>query len=406
MDSTMAKQTQQWVLPTYARLDLNLVKGQGSYVWDESGKPYLDFATGIAVCSLGHCHPALVKALQEQSEQLWHVSNLYHTSPQAELAQLISQKVVGIEGKTFFSNSGAEANEGLIKLARNYGDIKPQLSGANQGQKRHHIITLNESFHGRTNGALAATGQDKIQAGCMPLLSSFSYADLNDLASVEALIREDTVAVMLEPIQGESGIQPATAEFLRGVEALCKQHDLLLLLDEVQCGVGRCGEWSAWQAIAPDVVPDAISWAKGLGGGVPIGAFWVNNRNGLSEVLGAGKHGSTYGGNPLVCSVALAVINTIDAQNILKNVNECSSKIMATINSWNSPKIKQVRGLGLMIGIELDPQVNVIEAVKELMQAGLLTVMAGNNTMRLLPPLNLSEAELKEALHHLESFFS
>ena len=402
----MVDKTKQWVMPTYGRFDLSLVKGSGSYVWDEAGKSYLDFATGIAVCSLGHCHPALVKAIQNQAEQLWHVSNLYYTAPQADLAELISKKVVGIEGKTFFSNSGAEANEGLIKLARNYGEKKPQHSGANKGEKRHHIITLNQSFHGRTNGALAATGQDKIQAGCSPLLSSFSYATMNDIASVEALIRPDTVAVMLEPVQGESGIHAVTAEFLIGVEALCKQHDLLLLLDEVQCGVGRCGEWSAWQAIAPQVVPDAISWAKGLGGGVPIGAFWVNNRNELSEVLGAGKHGSTYGGNPLVCSVALEVLNTIESENLLANVNACGAKLKSEIESWGSHKIVEVRGLGLMLGIQLVADLNVIDAVKELMADGLLTVMAGTNTMRLLPPLNLSESELEEALIKLKSFFN
>ena len=264
----------QYVLPTYGRFPIVPEKAAGAYLWDDQGKKYLDFCTGIAVCSIGHCHPKLVSAIQDQAAKLMHCSNLYEIPQQAELAKRIVEDFVEIPGKVFFSNSGAEANEGLIKLARKFGVATPAADGA----ARTEVITFRNSFHGRTMATLTATGQDGIQEGFAPLLPGVNYAIYNDLESVKAQINDKTTAILLEPLQGEGGIIAATAEFLNGLSALCKEHNLLLMFDEVQAGFGRLGHNMAWRAIAPDVQPDAISWAKGLGGGFPIGAFWVNDR--------------------------------------------------------------------------------------------------------------------------------
>ena len=301
---------QQHVLPTYGRFPLVPVRGEGCRLWDETGKRYLDFCTGIAVCSLGHCHPRLVAAIREQAGKLLHCSNLYQIPQQAELAAEINTHHVRIPGKVFFSNSGAEANDGLIKSARRFGHKRTQPDGS----PRFEVITFQQSFHGRTLGSMSATGQAKIQEGFDPLLPGFRYLPFNDIAALEAGIRPETAAILLEPIQGEGGVNTATPEFLRAVAKLCKKHDLLLLFDEVQAGFGRCGDSMAWRMIAPEIQPDGISWAKGMGGGVPIGAFWLNDRaiddagTALSSLMGPGSHGSTYGGNPLVCAAALAVL--------------------------------------------------------------------------------------------------
>lgn len=405
---TTADQFQQHVLPTYGRFPFVPVRGEGVRLWDDAGKSHIDFCSGIAVCSLGHCHPRLVEAIREQAGRLMHVSNLYQIPQQAELAEEINTQHVKLPGKVFFSNSGAEANDGLIKSARRFGHKRPQADGT----PRCEVITFQMSFHGRTLGAMSATGQAKIQEGFDPLLPGFRYLPFNDVAALQAGIRPETAAILLEPIQGEGGVNPATPEFLRAVAALCKKHDLLLLFDEVQAGFGRCGDSMAWRMIAPEIEPDGISWAKGMGGGVPIGAFWLSDRgmdeNGtaLSSLMGPGSHGSTYGGNPLVCAASLAVLREIREKDLGAHAILMEARIRETIRSWQFPVVTEVRGSGLLLGVGLDPariptpegKTAALVVVNRLMERGLLVPPAGPNTFRLLPPLNVTEAEIDEAL--------
>ena len=396
------------VLATYARFPLTLVRGEGSRVWDDAGKSYLDFCTGIAVCALGHCPPRLVKAIREQAGTLLHVSNLYRIPQQEELARVIVEDHVKLPGKVFFANSGAESNDGLIKTARKFGHARPLPDGS----PRYEVLSFTKSFHGRTLGGINATGQDKVKEGFDPMLPGFRHLPFNDLAALEAAISPITAAILLEPVQGEGGVNVATPEFLRGVAALCKQHDLLLLLDEVQAGFGRCGLPMAWRAIAPELEPDGISWAKGMGGGFPIGAFWLADRaidsagTPLSSLMGPGTHGTTYGGNPLACAASLAVLAEISEQRLEANVLRQEQRIRATIASWQSPVITEVRGLGLLLGIGLDVTKLAVPEGKlpaafvcgKLLEAGLLVPPAGPETIRLLPPLNVTDAEVDEAL--------
>ena len=407
---------QQHVLPTYGRFPMVPVRGEGCRLWDDAGNSYLDFCTGIAVCSLGHCHPRVVAAIREQAGKLLHVSNLYQIPQQAELAREINTHHVCLPGKVFFSNSGAEANDGLIKAARRFGHHRPQPDGS----PRFEVITFLQSFHGRTLGSMAATGQTKIQEGFDPLLPGFRYLPYNDAAALAAAINPNTAAILLEPIQGEGGVNTATPEFLRSVAAICHQHDLLLLLDEVQTGFGRCGDPMAWRMIAPELTPDGISWAKGMGGGVPIGAFWLSDRTidqagtPLSSLMGPGSHGSTYGGNPLVCAASLAVLQEIREQNLAANALLMEARIRQTIHAWQLPVIIEVRGLGLLLGVHLDPariptpagKTPALVVVTKLMEHGLLLVPAGPHTIRLLPPLNVTTAEIDEALAILHRVLS
>ena len=391
---TTIEKDSQYVLQTYGRFPLALAKGQGTRVWDEEGREYLDFCAGIATCALGHCHPALTSAITEQANQLIHCSNLYFTKQQSDLAELIVEKVVQQPGKIFFSNSGAEANDGLIKLARRHG-----IESA-----RHEIITFNQSFHGRTIGAMSATAQGKIHDGFGPLFPGFVYSLLNDLEAVEAAITEKTTAFLIEPIQGEGGVKVATKEFLEGLAALAKKHDILLLLDEVQCGMGRTGMLNGWETIAPGLKPDGISWAKGMGGGFPIGSFWVAEKH--APLLGPGSHGSTYGGNPLASAVSAAVIKTIIEDDLVSNVNAREAQIRETISEWDHPAITEIRGAGLILGIEIDTSqlsipdgaVPSIHLCKELIKLGLLVPPAGPDILRLLPPLNVTADEVSQAL--------
>lgn len=384
------------------------MRGAGCRIWDESGKSYLDFCTGIAVCSIGHCHPRLVEAIREQAGNLLHCSNLYQIPQQAELAGEINTHHVRLAGKVFFSNSGAEANDGLIKSARRFGHKHPQADGS----PRFEVITFQKSFHGRTLGSMSATGQAKIQEGFDPLLPGFRYLPYNDIAAIENGIRPETAAILLEPIQGEGGVNTATPEFLRAVAAICKKHDLLLLLDEVQAGFGRCGDAMAWRMIAPEIQPDGISWAKGMGGGIPIGAFWLSDRaideagTPLSSLMGPGSHGSTYGGNPLVCAASLAVLREIREKELPANAILMEVRIRETIRGWKLPVIAEVRGQGLLLGLRLDPaliqvpegKTAALVVVSRLMENGLLVPPAGPDTIRLLPPLNVTGAEIDEAL--------
>ena len=400
-----------YVMPTYGRFDLALACGEGTRVWDEAGKAYLDFGAGIAVCSLGHSHPKLAKAIAEQAATLVHTSNLYLTRPQGELAKLVVD-LVGLGGKVFFCNSGAEANEGLYKLARKFG--------APTG--RHEIITFTNSFHGRTLGGISATGQEKVKIGFAPLVEGFVHVPFNDLAAVEAAITPKSVAILLEPVQGEGGINPATAEFLKGVQDLCDRHNLLLLFDEVQCGFGRTGDWCAWRTIvSTGVEPDAVSWAKGIANGFPLGAFWAGTRSAgtdaegkergpLCDLLGPGTHGTTYGGNPLAATAGLTVLKAIQDEGLLAKTKELGDYLMKSLEEMQLPSIRLVRGVGLMIGIELNdlPQEGVpsLLMTKELMKAGLLVIPSGERTIRLLPPLNISKEEADEALAILKKVLS
>ena len=401
------------ILATYARFPLTLVKGEGARVWDSQGESYLDFCAGIAVCSLGHCHPVMVEAIEKQARTLIHVSNLYFTEPAAHLAEVISQ-MVEIPGKTFFANSGAEANDGLIKLARRFGHHCPDPAS---GKPRGEIITFNQSFHGRTLGGIAATGQQKMKEGFAPILPGFLHLPLNDLSTLSDAINPATSAILLEPIQGEGGINTATPEFLSGLAQLCRTNNLLLLLDEVQCGFGRLGHMMAWRALGvPELQPDGISWAKGMGGGIPIGAFWSSDRSvdeddtPLSSLLGPGSHGSTYGGNPLAAQTSLAVLNEIAQADLPSNAIAREQQIRETITSWNHPLIAEVRGKGLMLGIALHPdaltapegQTIAVHLCNELLKNKLLVPPAGPHTIRFLPPLNITEAETAEALSILK----
>ncbi|MBE2180500.1 MAG: acetylornithine transaminase [Chthoniobacterales bacterium] len=391
------------VIPSYGRFPLTLARGAGTRVWDEDGRAYLDFTSGIAVNSLGHAHPAMQKALAAQSATLIHTSNLYLTRPQAELAARLDG-LVGTHGKIFFSNSGAEANEGLYKLARKHG--------APSG--RHEIITLEGSFHGRTLAGIAATGQAKVKLGFEPPVAGFVNVPAT-LESVQAAVNDRTAAILVEPIQGEGGVRPLDAGFVRGLRALCDAHGMLLLYDEVQCGLGRTGDWCGWHATgAPEAVPDGISWAKGIGGGFPLGAFWARDRataggGSLADLLGPGTHATTYGGSPLACAVALAVLDTIEKESLLANTRERSAQLREAVTALASPVIRGIRGAGLLLGIEIadfrwrgqtgpDGKTPALRLTLKLLERGLLVVPAGETVIRLLPPLNVRAAECDEAV--------
>lgn len=395
-----------YLLPTYANFPLTAVRGEGARLWDDEGNSYLDFCAGIATCSIGHCHPALSQAISDQASTLMHCSNLYQIPQQKELARTLVEDFIQSPGKVFFGNSGAEANDGMIKTARRFGHARPQANG----NARYEVITFNSSFHGRTLGSMAATAQEKIHLGFAPLLPGFRYVPLNDLEALKEAINETTAGILLEPIQGEGGVNQVSAEFLQGVADLCQENDLLLMLDEIQCGLGRTGTLMGWQAICPDLKPDTISFAKGLGGGFPIGAFYVSDRTiddnstPLSSLMDAGSHGSTYGGNPLACAAALSVLNEIKTSNLTSNAATQEQRIRKEIGNWNHPLIETIRGKGLLLGFALNPEKLEAPALcKTLMANGLLTVPAGPNTLRWLPPLNVTDAEVDEALKILKT---
>ncbi|HWY51039.1 MAG TPA: aspartate aminotransferase family protein [Chthoniobacterales bacterium] len=389
---------EQNVVPSYARFDLVLERGDGSYVWDIDGKRYLDLAGGIAVCSLGHAHPEMIKALTEQSQKLIHVSNLYYNELQGRLAKRIIDLIA--PGRAFFCNSGAEANEGLFKLARKFG----------HDDGRYEIITTFESFHGRTLAGIAATGQEKVKKGFEPAVPGFKQVPFNDLDAMRGAITSKTSAILIEPVQGESGIMIASPEYLIGLRRLCDERNLLLLFDEVQAGHFRTGKFQSWQRILEQAIevnrpylPDAVSMAKSLGGGFPMGAFWVREK--FANVLSAGTHATTFGGTPLACAVALKVFEVIERENLAANARDTGAFLLRELQSIQQrfPKVvKVVRGLGLMIGIEFQPQFKAVEIVKELHKRSILTVPAGNSVIRLLPALNLSRPEAEEGLRVIE----
>jgi acetylornithine aminotransferase/acetylornithine/N-succinyldiaminopimelate aminotransferase len=390
----------QYVVPSYARFDLALERGQGSYVLDVNGRRYLDFGGGIAVCALGHASPEITEALVEQSKKLVHVSNLYYIEPQARLAKRIVDLIA--PGRVFFCNSGAEANEGLFKLARKFGH--------NDG--RYEIITTLESFHGRTLAGIAATGQEKVKKGFEPMVAGFRQVPFNDLDAMRAAITKSTVAILVEAIQGESGITIATREYLLGLRKLCDEHNLLLLLDEVQAGHFRTGKFHSWQRILEDrdadFLPDAISMAKALGGGFPIGAFWVREK--FAGLLSAGTHASTFGGTPLACAVALRILDVIERDALAANARQIGNFLtdgLRRLQSESPRVVREVRGLGLMIGLEFEPKLSTfsreekspaIQVVNRLHEKNLLTVPAATSVVRLLPALNVTRREAEEGL--------
>ena len=396
----------QNVVPSYGRFDLVLSHGAGSYVYDVAGKRYLDLGGGIAVCCLGHAHPAITGALVEQSKKLIHVSNLYFTEPQGRLAAELVKRIG--PGKCFFANSGAEANEGLFKVARKFG----------HDEGRFEILTAINSFHGRTLAGIAATGQDKVKKGFEPMTPGFRHVPFNDLAAARNAISPATAAILIEGVQGEGGVTPATPEYLLGLRALCDEKKLLLLLDGVQCGHYRTGRFQSFQRIleaatpSSDFLPDGISMAKSLGGGFPIGAFWV--RAPYADLLGPGTHATTFGGTPLACAVALKILEVIERERLDENARKLGDWMKNELErlAANYPQVvRRARGFGFMLGLELVGEIPAfassdktaaVQFVNRLHQAGVLTIPAGTQIVRLLPPLNLKPQEAGEGISKIE----
>lgn len=395
------------VIPSYGRFDLVLERGQGSYVWDVAGKRYLDMGAGIAVCCLGHAHPAIAQALWDQAQKLVHVSNLYYTEPQGRLAGELVKRIG--PGKCFFCNSGAEANEGLYKLARRFG----------HDEGRYEILTAINSFHGRTLAGIAATGQDKVKKGFEPVVPGFRHVPYNDLEAMRRAISPATVAILIEGVQGEGGITPAKPEYLLGLRQLCDEKKLLLLMDSVQCGYFRTGRFLSFQRILEGVpggeafLPDGVSMAKSLCGGLPMGAFWA--RQPYGDLLSPGTHASTFGGTPLACAVALRILEVVEKEHLMENARTVGAYLQGELRqlAQQYPEVlKAVRGLGLMTGFELaanvpglsgTPKTAAARFVDLLHQAGMLAIPAGAQVVRLLPPLNLSRDEAKECVKIVES---
>lgn len=380
----------EFVLPTYTQLPVCLVKGKGSRVWDIEQREYIDFFPGWAVSGLGHCHPMVVSAMKEQARKMIHVSNNFLNPKQGLLAETIVKN--SFPGRVFFCNSGAEATEAAIKFARKYGSE----SG------RFEIITMKQSFHGRTLAAITATGQDKVKKGFEPLPAGFKYAELNNLASVEALVGDKTIAIFLEPIQGEGGVHAATQAFMDGLKKICEKRDMLLMLDEVQTGMGRTGKMFAFQHYGFE--PDVMTLAKSLGNGVPIGAMVAHKRI-QKEVFTPGTHASTYGGNPLVCAAALAVFKAIRKEKLLQNVETMGEVLREGLEGLKNkfPVIRQIKGMALMRAVELDiPGAPVVEAC---MRKGLLINCTQEKILRIMPAITVTKGLIKRALGILESAF-
>ena len=384
-DAEIKQLDADYLLPVYARLPVTLVRGQGVKVWDANGKEYLDFLAGIAVNALGHCHPKMVAAIQEQAATLIHTAGYYFTAPVAKLAEKLT-RISGMD-RAFFGNSGAEAVECAIKISRKWGK-------SHGGPNKYGIVAAQKSFHGRTMAAVTATGQPKYQEPFAPMVSGFTHVPFNDIDALEAAVTDDTCAVLLEPIQGEGGVYPAHKPYLEAARALCDKHQALLIFDEVQTGIGRTGKWFAYEHYG--VVPDVLTSAKALGGGFPIGACLARGDAALTLV--PGDHGSTYGGNPLACATALAVLNTIEEEHLLANAAAMGAYFVQRLNEPPlRDKIAEVRGLGLMIGVELKAP-DAKRVLMESLERGLLLSAIGDHTLRLVPPLNVTQSEIDAAL--------
>ncbi|MCR5413634.1 MAG: aspartate aminotransferase family protein [Kiritimatiellae bacterium] len=370
------------VMPTYTP-SVVLASGKGVTVRDVDGLVLYDFTSGIGVHNVGHCHQKVVKAIQDQAARLTHASNLFATEPATELAGKLVE-LSGLGGKVFFCNSGAEANEAAIKLARRWGS---------QNGGRYEVVTFRQGFHGRTLATVAATAQAWCQAGYDPLPVGFAYADFNDIESVKAAITGKTVAIMVEAVQGEGGVMPATKEFMEGLRALCDEKNLLLICDEVQCGMGRTGTWFAWQGYG--IEPDLFTLAKSIADGIPMGALVSNAK--LADVFTPSSHASTFGGNPVAAAAALAVISVIEEEGLLARATEVGGLFREALQGFveKYDKLLEVRGVGLMLGLVVDGDPK--EVVDALREQGVLALTAGGNTVRFLPPLVLKEEDLEEA---------
>ena len=381
----------KYLMHTYNRFNIEIESGEGCYLKDTNGKEYLDLTSGIGVNCLGHNHPVLVEAIQKQVATLMECSNLYYSQPMVDAAK----KLVEYTGlsKVFFSNSGAEANEGMIKLARKYSYDK-------YGVGRDVIITLKQSFHGRTITTLKATGQDKFHQYYFPFTEGFDYAAANDIEDLKKVANEKTCAVMVELIQGESGVVPLDKEYVKAVEEFCHSKDILFLVDEVQTGIGHTGTLFCFEQY--NVLPDIVTTAKALGGGVPIGAVITGAK--CKDTFGPGDHGSTFGGNPLSCKAADTVLSIVTEPDFLNHVKVVGAALKTGIENIHSDKIKEVRGIGLMLGIVVDPDKRA-DYVQAMMDKGLLTLTAGKDAIRLLPPLTLSLKEVDEALSIMKEVF-
>lgn len=390
MNSYM-EQTENYVLHTYNRFPVVFESGQGVYLKDTDGKEYLDFAAGIAVMGLGYHYPAFDEALKGQIDKLIHTSNLFYNVPLGEAAE----KLIRVSGmsKVFFTNSGTEAIEGAIKAARKYAFLKG-------GKPGYEIIAMNHSFHGRSVGALSVTGNPHYQEAFKPLMDGVRFADFNDLESVKAQINEKTCAILLETVQGEGGIYPAKKEFLEGVRALCDEHDLLMILDEIQCGMGRCGEMFAWQAYG--VKPDIMTSAKALGCGVPVGAFLLGEKAAANSLV-PGDHGTTYGGNPFACAAAAKVLEIFEEQDIVGHVREVApyleQKLDELVEKYDCLLAR--RGMGLMQGVVIGNGKKVGEVVNAALAQGLIVISAGSDVLRLVPPLIIEKKHVDEMAEKL-----
>ena len=377
------------IMNTYKRFPIVLVKGSGIKVWDVNGKEYLDFVAGIAVCNLGHSHPQIIAAVKEQLENLTHVSNLYYTEPQAQLARLLVEN--SFADKVFFCNSGAEANEAAIKLARKYAH-------ENMGPDKFELITMKDSFHGRTMATITATGQEKFQFGFTPLLEGFTYVPFNDLQALEARISNKTCGIMVEPIQGEGGVNIPDTQYLARMREICDRHGILLIVDEVQTGMGRTGELFAYEHSG--IKPDIMTLAKALGNGFPIGAMLATNK--IAKAFIPGNHASTFGGSPLAMAAANATVKTMLQEGILEHCRKMGDYFLLQLKKLQQKHkiIKEVRGMGLMLAAQLNIESGDI--VNECLQKGLLINSAGSKTLRFVPPLIITTQDVDQAIKVLD----
>lgn len=389
MENNVIGQADAAILHTYNRFPIALTKGEGVYLYDTNGKQYLDFASGIGVCSLGYGHPKYIKALKMQIDELTHTSNLFYNPVMAQAAEKL--KEISQMDRVFFTNSGTEAIEGAMKSARKYAYTK--------GTGRYEFVAMNHSFHGRSMGAVSITGTEKYRTPFEPLVRGVKFADFNNIESVKAAVNEKTCAIILEPIQGEGGIYPAEEKFLREVRTFCDEQDILLIFDEIQCGMGRSGSMFAWQGYG--VKPDIFTMAKAIGNGVPVGAFAMTEKVAESS-LKPGDHGTTYGGNPFACAAISAVVRIFEEEEILQNVNSISSYLVKRLDELmeGCEQITARRGKGLMQGLVLNRPVG--EVVNRCLAEGLIVISAGGNVLRLLPPLVITKIHVDEMVQKLE----
>ncbi|HIA31781.1 MAG TPA: aspartate aminotransferase family protein [Nitrospinaceae bacterium] len=389
----LIKLTNKYVAKNYGRYPIGLVRGKGTAVWDASGKKYIDFVAGLAVDNLGHCPPTVVKAIRKQAGKLLHVSNLYHIEPQSQLASELTR--LTFADKFFFCNSGTEANEAAIKLARRWFYDNGQ-------SKRYEIITMNDSFHGRTMASLSATAQKKIHTGFTPLLPGFKYVPFNNIAALKKALTKKTCAVLIEPIQGEGGVNLAQETYLKTLRKICNEKGILLIFDEIQTGFGRTGRLFAYERYK--IKPDIITLAKALGGGIAIGAMGSTNK--IIESFSPGTHGATFGGNPLACAASLASLKTLTKKGFLKKTSSTGDYFLEQLHGLRKKFsiIREVRGIGLMLAIELDRP--GAEVVTNCMKEGLLINCIQQNTIRFLPPLIITRKEIDLLIKTLSKIFT